>query len=582
MSLFKRWILSPPPPHTAALADKFSLSHLQARLLANRGIDQANAETFLSPRLSDITDPMMLKDMDAAIWTILQAVENQKQIIVFGDYDADGLTATALLFNFFTDIGIPVSSYIPNRLTEGYGLNREAIRRFSAQGVGLIITVDCGSADGSEVALARELGMEVVVTDHHQLPEDFRAFCPVVNPNRPDCPFPFKGLSGVGLAFYLAIALRGECRRKGWFKSRPEPDLRDYLDLVALGTVADRVPLLGENRTLVKRGMGVLANSRWPGITALSELANVSFLDISADDLAFRLAPRLNAPGRVGDPLVGLHVLTVKGVRRAREFAMDLDRANGERQGIQAQILREIEGGFHDHPVAPERRTLMVSGRNWHPGVLGIVASRLTDTYHRPVLVFNVQDGIAVGSGRSIEGFNLYKALSRLGHLLERFGGHARAAGLSLKARNLEMLDSDLEALAGDLICDEDLVPSIGVDAELSFRDISPAMVNQIAALSPFGEGNPNPLFYSSSLEVLESRIVGNGHLKLVVRQGKGPLRAIGFNMAGLQPKRGRQIRMVYTPELDRWRGHNMVQLRIVDLCDEARGSVDIFGAEDK
>jgi single-stranded-DNA-specific exonuclease len=554
-------------PITSQLARETVLTPLQAQLLINRGIsDGKSVRSFMRPQLADMADPMMMKGMYEAIATILKCVKNKEKITIYGDYDADGLTATALLANFLSNIDIPASYYIPNRLKEGYGLNREAIEKIANSGAGLIITVDCGISNGEEILFARSLGLKVVVTDHHQIPFDFNVNCPVINPHQRGCPFPFKDLAGVGVAFFLAVAIRASLRERNWFKSKPEPDLREYLDLVALGTVADRVPLLGQNRILVKNGLGILASTRWPGINAMKEIANIGTSEITADDLAFRFAPRLNAPGRMGDPEIGLKILTVKDPHMARDFALEANTMNNQRQNVEKDIFKQISGLIKTTEGFNGLKTLAFAGKGWHKGVLGIVASRLVDKYHRPALVLNIQNGMAVGSGRSIDGFNLFLALGQLSHLFERFGGHAHAAGFTLKAENLDNLKSELEALANDTFGDEDLVPTIEVDAEIKLNDITHKMIHEIKALAPFGEGNPEPIFCARSLKVLGSRIVGERHLKLRVRQEEKSFEAIGFGLAGKYSLDGETINMAFSPELNRWKGYERIQLRIIDL----------------
>jgi single-stranded-DNA-specific exonuclease len=513
-----------------------------------------------------MADPMLLKGMEDAVAVILKAIQNHKKITIYGDYDADGLTATALLLRFFSFIGVPVSSYIPDRLKEGYGIHREALQKIAKRGCGLIITVDCGVGNSREIALAKEMGMEVVITDHHQVPDDFQGECPVVNPHQRGCSFLHKHLAGVGVAFFLVVALRTALRKEGWFRSRPEPDLKTYLDLVSLGTVADRAPLLSQNRMLVMAGMRVLARSRWPGMRALMEVSGLSEHEIGADDLAFRLAPRLNAPGRMGNSEIGLKLLIEQDPALAKDCALELDISNNRRQSVERGILDQIDDMLRARQGVEHVRSLVLAGEDWHRGVLGIVASRLVRQYHRPTLVLGIQEDMAVGSGRSVDGFNLYKALSRLGHIFEKFGGHAHAAGFTLKADKVEMLERGLEDITREVLDDADLVPAVKVDAEIGLQDITPETIRQIDALSPFGAGNPEPLFLVRSLEVLGSRVVGERHLKLRVGQGKKGFEAIGFGLSGKYPLHGKAVNMVFTPELNRWQGYERIQLRIADI----------------
>jgi single-stranded-DNA-specific exonuclease len=513
-----------------------------------------------------MADPMLMKGMDQGVKAILSAIEHQEKITIYGDYDADGLTATALLLNFFSDLGIPADAYVPNRLQEGYGLHREAIQKIHRTGTGLIITVDCGISGEMEIALAKELGLHVVVTDHHQVPRTSRPDCPVINPHQEDCPFPFKHLAGVGLAFFLSVALRAALRETGWFNGRTEPDLREYLDLVALGTTADRVPLVGQNRMLVTVGLRRMVNSRWPGIRAIMEAAGVNRSAIGSDDLAFRLAPRLNAPGRMGDSDAGLTILTAAEHEAAKTLAQMLNVANSRRQGLEQGILDRIDDMIRRDPLIADRRTLLLWGDNWHQGVLGIVASRLVDRYHRPSLVLSVRDGVASGSGRSIDGFNLYQALNRLSPLFDRFGGHAHAAGFRLNEENLDDLRIALEEIAGAELSEEDLMPVIHVDAHLFLKDVSRQTIYDIAALAPFGEQNPEPVFLARSLDVLTSRVVGERHLKLRLRQGEAVHDAIGFGLGRYHPLQGKRVDILFTPEVNRWQGAETIQLKMVDL----------------
>jgi single-stranded-DNA-specific exonuclease len=565
----KVWKIKKPSPFASTLALETGLSPLQTQLLINRGMsDKEAVQSFLHLRLADMADPMLMKGMSDVLPLILKTAENMKRITIFGDYDADGLTATALLYNLFSDLDIPVSYYIPDRLEEGYGLNNKAIEKINGDGTGLIITVDCGISNEREIAFAQSLGMDVIVTDHHQMPDNPKLDCPVINPHQPGCPFPFKDLAGVGVAFFFAVAVRAGLREKGWFRSRTEPDLKEYLDLVALGTVADRVPLTGQNRILVNSGLETLAGTRWAGMKAMMEVADIGESEVSAEDLAFRLAPRLNAPGRIGESSLGIQALTTREAISAKNLALRINSANSKRQDIERDIYDSIEDMIEKAGGLGERRTLLLGAEGWHKGVLGIVASRLVDKYYRPSLIYNIRDGMAVGSGRSIDGFNLFRVLNRLKHFFEKFGGHSHAAGFTIKVDNLGAFERELDALAREMLSDDVLIPSIDVDAELSLRDITRETIHQIRSLSPFGAGNPEPNFVARSLDVLESRIVGERHVKFKVRQaGEGnPLEAIGFGLGDKHPLEGRTIDMVFTPELNRWQGYENIQLRVIDL----------------
>ena len=562
------WRLLPPSPGVSRLALETGISPLKAQILLNRGVSDPNsAASFLSPRLSSLADPMLLKDMDQAVELIMEAMENHEQIAVFGDYDADGITATALLINFFSELGVPISHYIPNRLEEGYSLNPPAIRKLSESGVRLIITVDCGISNRREIEMAKGLGMKIVVTDHHQIPEDFDHLCPVINPNRHDSRLPFRELAGVGVAFFLAVALRSCLRDRGWFtEGRHEPDLKQYLDIVALGTVADMVPLIDQNRILVRSGIEVMKKSVWPGIKAMKEISGIGGQRISFYDLAFKLAPRLNAPGRLGDSATGLTTLTTVSESVARENAGRLNSMNTQRQRIEEDILNEIEDSILNKSDLKDRRTIVLAKEGWHQGVLGVVASRLLDRYYRPALVLTIREGMAIGSGRSIDGFDLHRSMTRLNHLFEKFGGHYHAAGCTLKVSNIEALAAGLEEIAREELKKEDLVPAIDIDAEVSLPELTYDTVSDIRSMEPFGPGNPQPLFYCGDLEVVNSRIVKERHLKLRVRQGGCVMEAIGFGLSDSHPLEGKSINMIFTPDINEWNGHQTLQLKITAL----------------
>ena len=563
----KIWKLKAPSPHAATLSESSGLSLLQAQILTHRGIlDPRDVTSFLLPRLADLLDPFLMKDMSQAIGLILSARDRHDPITIYGDYDADGLTATALLFNFLSSLDVPVHTYIPNRLTEGYGLHVQALERIARHGPGLIVTVDCGVSNNQEIAFAASLGLKVVVTDHHQVDESFTPLCPVVNPHRADCSFPFKHLTGVGLAFFLVVALRAALRERGWFATRPEPDLKEYLDMVALGTVADMAPLIDQNRLLVKAGVDKIRTTRWPGIAAVAELAGLSLATLTAQDLAFKIAPRFNASGRLGDADIALTALTTRVPSQAKGAALQLDRINGERQRLERKVLDEIEKTIPFTEDLSSQRALVVTGAGWHRGILGIVASKLQEKYHRPVLVLGVENGVAVGSGRSIPGFNLYKALRKLEPLLDRFGGHKHAAGLALKVSHVERLRQDFENLAREELSEEDLVQSVDVDAEVSLKDMTLETIRRLNSFSPFGYGNPEPLLYAGPCDVVESKVVGERHLKMKVRQNRAVFETIGFGLAEHHSTPRGPINFIFTPEIDRWQGQEKAKLRMIDL----------------
>jgi single-stranded-DNA-specific exonuclease len=565
------WILKPPSPLVPQLVREAEVTPLQAQLLLNRSIsDGPSAKAFLSAKLSQMADPMLLRDMDRATASVVASIENRNPITIYGDYDADGLTSTALLWHFFSELGVPASYYVPHRLKEGYGLNEQAVRKIAEKGRGLLLTVDCGISNRDEIDLAGRLGLEIVVTDHHQLPGDFEPLCPMVNPQRHDCRFPSKDLAGVGVAFLLAVSVKSALRRRGW--PSPLPDLREYLDLVALGTVADRAPILGQNRILVKNGMKRLLGSRWEGIRALNRICHLAGPALTTYDLSFRLAPRLNAPGRMDGPELSMEILTTSEATIADGLATRVNASNEKRQELERRILDQIETILEDTGQAARSRILFLAGEHWHPGVLGIVASRLVDRYHRPALVMTHRDGAVKGSARSVRGFNIHGALCRFDHLFDRFGGHAQAAGFTLKAQHLDLLRDGLEEMARQSLTDHELSPSLEVDAALGLGKVGPNTVSDIEALAPFGEGNPEPVFLASGLKVVGTKVIAERHLKLTVKQDGGVFEAIGFGQAQKKPAVGSRVDMVFTPETDHWQGNRRIRLRVVDMSATVDG----------
>jgi single-stranded-DNA-specific exonuclease len=525
------------------------------------------AESFLSPKLGALRDPFLIKDMDEAAELVSNFITEKRKITIYGDYDADGVTATALLVEYLSGFGTPVSFYIPHRLEEGYGLNEAAIRRIAADNTDLIVTVDCGINALLEITLAKQLGMEVIVTDHHQLPPAFKPVCPTVNPMRGDCTFPFKELSGVGLAFYLAIAVRSRLREKGFFKDEAEPDLRRYLGLVALGTVADIVPLTEENRILVKSGLGMLSRSGKPGIQALVGVSGIKEgQGISADDIAFRLAPRLNAMGRLGPAGDAVRLMITEDEAEASSIATLMDSLNAQRQALQNEIFLECCVRIEKMEDLEERRTIVLFDPGWHRGVVGIVASKIVETFGRPTLLFAVEGELLRGSGRSINGFNLYRTLSDLGGLLKQFGGHENAAGVTLEYKNIEEFCDRFEGLARERIGTTDVATRIEADARLDFESIDGRILEELKMLPPFGCQNPQPVFWGGPVTVVSSRVVGKDHLKLKLRENKMTVDCIAFHKAPLHPLAGKSVDVLFHLETTAWQGREWMQAVIVDV----------------
>ncbi len=544
---------------------ELGVSPVLAGIMANRGITTVEeARLFLEGGLDGLHDPLLMADMGKAVRRIRAALDSGEKILVYGDYDADGVTATALLVKLFTRLGAPVGFYIPHRIEEGYGLHTEALRRAGREGYGLVVTVDCGISAIEEVALNRaECGPDIVITDHHQPPGEIPAAAAVINPKRADCPYPFKELAGVGVALKLARALLEHCGPGGG-------DWTDYLDLACLGTVADIVPLTAENRIIVRYGLPALAGTGSPGIRALMEVSGVKPDRLDVREVGFALAPRLNAAGRVGDAARAVELLLAGDPEEAWELASLLHRGNQERQRIESLVLAEAMGMLDADPSLTDGRVIVLSSPRWHPGVLGIVASRLVDRYYRPVLLITLDGAEGKGSGRSISGFHLYDALTHCGDLLNKFGGHAQAVGFSLPVDRLASFREALNQYADSYIDGETFVPGVDLDATVPLKDITDGLVEEIQMLAPFGYCNPGPVLACRGVALLSCREAGrNGeHLKMTVGEDGAVLEGIAFRMASSinEIAAASEVDLAFFPSFNTWKGRRSVQLEVKEI----------------
>jgi len=546
------------------LAGNLGVSLLTARVLVQRGIADPDAgRAFLDSPLSTLPDPWLLPGMGAAVSRLKTALLKRERILVHGDYDVDGISGTALMVETLRQLGGDVDFFIPLRLRDGYGLSEKGIRQGAAEGVRLILSVDCGISAVEEAGLFRDLGMDLIVTDHHQPPGVLPRATALVNPLLPGNRFPSRDLSGVGVAFFLLGALRQELRKRGYFRNRPEPDLRRGLDLVALGTIADVVPLREVNRCLVRSGLKILDGNSRPGLKALRRVARVE--KISCGTVGFVLAPRLNAAGRLEDAGMGVDLLLASDPEAALPVAETLDRLNRERQALEKetleQALERLDG------LDPEsRHVLVLADERWHPGVIGIVASRLVERFHRPTLMIALENGVGKGSGRSIPGFHLHQGLDKCGEFLEGFGGHRMAAGFTLAGDRVEAFSEAMERVAGETIPAEDLLPQRRYDEEVLLEELTEENVRELDLLRPCGAGNPEPLFLVRDVRGLRPRIAGEKHLQFAASQGGYSHACIAFGLADLLPHLPKDLDLLCTPSINEWRGRKTVQLMVRDL----------------
>jgi single-stranded-DNA-specific exonuclease len=559
-----------------ALAQRLDLPEIVGRILARRGIDAERAPGFLAPTLRDfLPDPLQLKDMGEAVVRLKRAVEKGETIAIFGDYDVDGATSAALLRRFLEAAGAHVVVYIPDRQREGYGPNAPALLKLKQEGASVAITVDCGATAFAPLAAAAEAGLDMVVVDHHVGEPRLPRALAVINPNRVDESNGLGNLAAVGVAFLLAVALNRELRRAGWYtSSRPEPDLLSSLDLVALGTVCDVVPLTGLNRAMVAQGLKVLQARGNVGLAALSDVAGIGER-LDAYHAGFILGPRVNAGGRIGKSDLGVRLLSTSDPVEARAIAAELDRLNVERREIEARVLEQAiaqaEGGDKRAPL------IFVSGENWHAGIIGIVASRLKDRFNRPAMVASIADGVAKGSGRSMPGVAMGSMViaARQAGLLINGGGHAMAAGFTAEAAKLGAFRDFIAARIKDSLGDAEPVPELGIDGALSAAAATPALAAILEKLAPFGTGNSEPRFALPNLRILRADVAGESHLRLILGDGAGAARLKGIAFRALESPlgpallkgQGQGFHLAGHIRANNWQGREEVQLVVDDAA---------------
>jgi single-stranded-DNA-specific exonuclease len=561
--LSKQWILRHVDPgQQTALASLLFISRMTASVLVGRGVTtKEQADRWMSPQAAGTHDPFLIPDVEIAVDRLHRAVQTGERICFYGDYDVDGMSATSLYILFFRGLGANVCWYIPDRLGEGYGLNESAMARVRSDGATLLVTSDCGTTSHREVEAACRLGIDVIITDHHQGEDLLPPAFAIMNPYRKDSRYPFPGLCSAGLA-YKVVQAYATTYGSG------RVVVESFLDLVALATVADVVPLQDENRYLVRQGLDLISRGVRPGIKALKSVAGVD-RTCTAGTIAFRLAPRINAAGRLAHADLGVQLLTTESEADAHRIAGQLEQLNRERQAIEEQTVTQALAAVNpdDLPAA-----LVVASRDWHLGVVGIVAARLVERYHRPAVVIAInEDGIGKGSARSIPGFDLYQALAACRHVLKGYGGHPAAAGLTIEEARLPEFVQGFQRVAAGWSEQHGRDPLLHVDAEVKLMDVGPHAVRELDRLHPFGAGNPEPVFVVRNLAMLDMRVVGDGHLKLTVRQqGSTPFESIGFRLGDLLTHRGlsrtASIDLAFMPELNRWNGFDRIQLRIKDL----------------
>lgn len=541
-----------------AFAQEFKISKVIAGILLHRGMkDKEEIRRFLDVNEQPFYDPFLLKDMDKAVNRIKQAISQNENIIVYGDYDVDGITATVVLLRTLQQLGANVDFYIPDRQEEGYGFNAAALKSLSEVN-DVLISVDCGITAIEEVDQVTDV-LDIIITDHHLPGEQLPKVAAVINPQRLDCSYPDKKLAGVGVAFKLCQAL--------WQTMRNKFFLED-LDIVALGTIADIVPLLGENRRMVKCGLEQMGTTDKIGLQALLEVCDLSGKNIDAGHVGFILGPRLNAAGRLMSARLGVELLLSDDKVLAMDLAQKLNEENSERQLIEKQILAKAENQLAEVDVAAQK-VLVLAGDDWHTGVIGIVASRLVEKYYKPVVIIGIKDGIGKGSCRSIRGFHMQEALQKCQDLLLGFGGHAQAAGLSILPENIDALRERLTLAAIEVLSEKDYIPVLNIEARVSMTQVDDSLVNELTTLEPYGMGNPRPVFSCKHVQVVSARQIGKegAHLRLNLGQDGKETIALAWNKGDLAEKVARaMVDVAFQPEFNIWQGRQSIQFKLQDL----------------
>ncbi|MBC8208122.1 MAG: single-stranded-DNA-specific exonuclease RecJ [Desulfobulbaceae bacterium] len=585
MSKNTKWVQPDQIDHESSvqiqkLCAELKIDKLVLEILHKRGIsERSKVISFLGPQLADLPGPFLMSGMDHAVQILSEGLQNNQEVLVWGDYDADGVTGTALLVDFLTGHGWDVRHHIPNRLREGYGLNIAGLEQYAAEmrsETKILVTVDNGISAHEEITRARELGFRVIVSDHHQPPQSPVSADAILNPKQEQCNFPDKNLAGVGVAFYLVMGLRSHLTSIGFYHSQTPPNLKILLDLVALGTVADLVPLTGVNRIMVKAGLEVIRKGERPGIRALLDKAGLLDTRIRGEDISFALAPRLNAAGRLGQPLVALSLLLANNTARARLLSKKLEQLNSTRkdlgESVQINALKSQTG------QAEDRAVVMACG-DFHVGVIGIAASRLVDQFNKPTIIFSEQldrqgeKRLLVGSGRSVPGIDLHQALTECSEWLLRFGGHSMAAGMTIDAGNYASFTIALSDAIGRQASHASPIRSVTIDAEITVGNLFVIeRLQDLQLLEPHGQGNPQPIFRDPNVTVRQLRTVGanNEHLQLTLdrKNNSQPLRGIGFRLGRRCDEivTGDEASMVYAPTLNRFRGKETWDVRAEDI----------------
>ena len=556
----KEWhIYEADEKEVSRIKEKYKINDLLARILVNRNIiEDDKIRLFLEPTRNDFYNPYLIKDMEIAVERIIKAIEEKEKVIIYGDYDVDGITSITVLKSFLKDIGVDADFYIPNRLNEGYGLNKESINKIVNEKYDLMITVDCGISGIEEIDYANSLGLDVIVTDHHEPGDEIPKAIAVIDNKREDSTYPFRELAGVGVAFKL-------CQALGMRLGLKEESYLKYLDIVCVGTISDIVPLVDENRVITKLGLLLVKQTKNLGLRAI--INSSGYTKIDSNTISFGVAPRINACGRMGEAEEALELLLSKNINEVNELTKKLNERNKTRQEIEKQIYESvIEKINKDH--LEDHRVIVVGGKGWHHGVIGIVSSKITEMYFKPSILLSFDDEIGKGSGRSIPGFDLHDSLMKCSKYLEKFGGHSMAVGVTIKKENFSKFVDAFEEVAKEEKI-EQIVPIINIDAKITLKDIDKEVVESLKLIEPFGEANKMPMFAFKNMRIDSIRALSEGkHLKLTLKEDNKIINAIGFNIGELaeEYRIGDKVDIAGFLEINTFNGTDNLQINIKDI----------------
>jgi single-stranded-DNA-specific exonuclease len=565
-------ILQPDKAKVDALVKTLGISKTVATVLVNRGIQDVEAASyFLQGKLKSLPDPFLLKDSEKASEIIIRNIKQKKKIVIYGDYDVDGITSTIVVYNFLSLLGAQVDYYIPHRLEDGYGLNTYTLEEIATKGGELVITVDCGITSVQEIKYAKDLGLYTIIVDHHHVGEEIPEAIAIVNPHQKDCLYPFKDMAAVGVAFSFLMVLKKVVEKDGFFKGKI-PNLIEYLDIVSMGTVADMVPLLESNRIFVKHGLVQMQKNQRPGLLALANICGVKNLnEITPSIISYKMAPRLNAAGRIGNAIKGLELIINKDYDDALKMAEELNLTNEYRQQLEADIFEQAVAKVENSDMLETKSSIVLSSTKWHPGVIGIVASRLVEKYYKPTIMISIEDGVGRGSARSIPQLHIYNIIEKLSNHLVQYGGHKYAAGMTIKESEVEEFRNKFDLMVKDALELEEYRQRTEIDAVLGLGDLTPELVVALSKLEPFGMNNPEPSFIAHNVKILKQNMINRAHLhwKLGTEDTALSFNAIGFSLLNdkkKNPKVGETVDIIYFPRINTYGGNITLQLYIKDF----------------